>query len=263
MFTVVEIAQEKRRRRRATPELLRVPLPERTFFYVLRGSRRSEPRTLLRMAARCAPDVLTALPIPPDAAVRRFTPRAFPLQRAAAALCAILPETRLPPQELSVGALDPDGALCGRTEMLLPLAADVRIVTRDPRRFGEDALHARRRFGASLTVGENAALLTDCGAVVCAAPEAAIRGVPVVLSCAPADGAFSLLPVQMPETYARLCPASVPHDLFAAALAEKCGVRAPALFACAGAAYGGEPLDVPRAAALWRARIGSCVKKFS
>ena len=40
-----------RKRRRREPEILRVPVPEGTFFYVLRGSRRSDPGTLLRLAA--------------------------------------------------------------------------------------------------------------------------------------------------------------------------------------------------------------------
>ena len=268
-FTAVEIADGKTRRKRrgARPELTRVPVPEGTFFYVLRGTKRTDPGTLFRTAARCAPDVLTSLPLPPDAPVRLFVPRLFPLRRAQTALCAILPKTRLPPQKLLVGAFDPDGALCGRTQALLPLSADVRIVTRRPERFDADILCARRLFGAMLTVGQDAALLARCDAVVCPGLHAALRDVPVVLSCVPADGAFSLLPVRLPDglvspvparlpdRFARLCPAQIPHDLFAAALAEKCGVRSPELYACDGVRYAGTAADADAAAAIWRARI--------
>ena len=257
MFTVVETADGKagRRRRRAQPELTRVPVPDGSFFYVLRMPRRSDPQAMFRLAARCAPVVLTTLQIPPDTGVRPFCPRMFPLRRAAAALCAILPQTRLPPQKLSVGVLDPEGALCGRTQALLPLASDVRIVTEDAQRFAADALRARRQFGASLTVGEDAALLARCGAVVCAVPDDAFAHVPVILACEPADGVFSLLPVQLPDSLARLCPAGIPPDLFAAALTERCGVQMPQLYACRGAVCGGEPLDAAQTAALWKMRI--------
>lgn len=256
-FTVLEIADGKRggKPRVRRPELVRVAVPGGSFFYVLRAPRRSDPQMLFRLAARCAPDVLTALPVPPDAPVRPFEPCAFPLRRAAAALCAILPLTRLPPQKLTVGAADPQGALCGRTQMLLPLASDVRIVTRQPDAFAFDALSARRRFGVSLTVGEDASLLAHCDAVVCAAPDEAFRDVPLLLSCMPSDGAFSPLPVRLPDSLARLCPQSVPPDLFAAALAEKCGVRVPEWSACTGVLFADRPVQAEQAAALWRERI--------
>ena len=256
-FTAVEIADGKtgRKRRGVRPELTRVPVPEGTFFYVLRGTKRTDPGMLFRTAARCAPDVLTSLPLPPDVPVRLFVPRLFPLRRAQKVLCAILPKTRLPPQKLLVGAFDPDGALCGRTQALLPLSADVRIVTRRPERFDADILRARRLFGATLTVGQDAALLARCDAVVCAAPDEAFRDVPVVLSCVPADGVFSPVPARLPDRFARLCPAQIPHDLFAAALAEKCGVRSPELYACDGVRYAGTAADADAAAAIWRARI--------
>ena len=259
MFTVVEISDGKtgRKRHGRRPELLRVRVPEGSFFYVLRGARHSDPQMLFRIAARCAPVVVTALPVPPGTGVRAFEPRAFPLGRAAAALCAILPQTRLPPQNLSVGVYDPDGALCGGTQKLLPLASDVRIVTRQPERFDGDALLARRRFGASLTVGTDETLLARCHAVVCSAPDPAFRGVPVILSCVPAQDAFFLLPVRLPENLARLCPAGVPADLFAAALAERCGVRTQRLYACRGTGFGAEQLDVCETASAWRMRIGN------
>ena len=256
-FTVLEIADVKtgRKRRRGRPELVRVPVPEGSFFYVLRAPRRTELSTLFRVAARCAPDVLTALPIPAGAGVRPFVPRIFPMHRAAAALCAILPQTCLPPQKLSVGVLDPGGALCGRTDALMPLAADVRIVTDEPQRFDADALLARRQFGASLTTGRDAALLADCDAVICPTPDMAFRHVPVILSCVPADGAFSLLPMLLPERYARLCPQSIPPDLFAAALAEKCGVRVPELLACTGTVFGSACANAAQTADLWGEKI--------
>ena len=254
---MVQIADEKggRRRRKSQPELVRVPVPAGSFFYVLRARRGSDPHALFSVAARCAPEVLTALQVPPDAAVRPFTPRVFPMRRAVAALCDLLPRTRLPPRTLAVGVLDPDGALCGGTQALLPLASDVRVVTRDAQRFAPDVFAARRRFGASLTVGEDDALLAGCDAVVCRAPVEATLRAPVVLSCAPAEDVFSLLSVQLPDVYARLCPRGVPPDLFAAALTEKCGVREAALYACRGVAFGGECPDAAQTAALWRARI--------
>lgn len=261
-FTVLEIADggSGKRQRRRRPELTRVPVRGGSFFYVLRVPRHSDLSVSLRLAARCAPVVVTTLPVQPDACVRLFVPRAFSLRRASAALCAILPRTRLPPQKLTVGALDPDDALCGGTQTLLPLASDVRIVTQKPDLFRADASAARRRFGASLTVDTDASLLTRCDAVVCAAPVEAIRNVPVVLSCEPADGVFSLLPVTLPEDLARLRPDSVPPDLFAAALAQRCGVRDAAFCACTGVSFDGRELDAEQAAALWRARI-LCVKK--
>ena len=240
-----------------------MPVPGGSFFYVLRVPRFTDPAQAFSLAARCAPEVLTALPIPPNAAARPFVPRTFPICRAFAALCTVLPLTRLPPQALSVGVLDPDGVLRGRMQALLPLAADVRVVTNDPRRFEADVLSARQRFGALLTVGEDAALLGRCDAVVCPAPEAAIRNVPVVLSCVPSDGAFSLADVPVPQAYARLCPDGTQGDLFAAALFEKCGVRAPELLACTGILRGGERLDVRRAALCWRARTETQRKKLS
>lgn len=264
-FTVLERADggRGRKRRGGQPELERVPVPGGTFFYVLRAPRRSDPEKLFRLAQRCTPCVLTTLPIPPDKAGRRFTPRAFPLRRAAAAMCAILPMMRLPPQTLALGVLDPDGALCGRTDVLLPLAADVRIVTNRPQQFARDVVFARRQFGAGVTVGEDAGLLCGCDAVVCGEPDEAFADVPVVLSCRPADGAYSLLPPKLPEEYARLCPASIPHELFAAALAEKCGVRSPALYACTGVDFDGVQTDDTQTAALWRQRIVDRRKIFS
>lgn len=257
MFTVLQAADGKtgRKRRRAQPELVRVPVPGGSFFYVLRMPRQGDAGTLFRLAARCAPVVLTTLPVPPDAGVRLFRPTVFPLRRAACALQTILPRTGLPPQKLSLGVLDPDGALRGAVQTLLPLASDVRVVTRDARQFDPDARSARRRFGAPLTVGEDASLLRRCDAVVCPAPDEAFRDVPVVLSCEAADGAFSLLPVCLPDSLARSCPASVPPDLFAAALAERCGVQMPELFACRGTVFDAAFLDVCGTAALWRLRI--------
>ncbi len=259
MFTVLEIADGKtaRKCRRSRPQLVRVQVRGGSFFYVLRVPRRGDLPAAFRMAARCAPVVLTALPVPPDMRVRLFEPRVFPLRRAAAVLCGILPRTRLPPQKLTVGVCDPDGALCGETHALLPLASDVRIVTGKPDAFAADALSARRLFGASLTVGEDAALLARCDAVVCAVPDAAFRDAPVILSCRPADGAFSLLPAQLPQAYAHLRPASVPTDLFAAALAERCGVRSPEWYDCRGTVFGEERPDAEETAALWRTCIES------
>ena len=184
-----------------------------------------------------------------------FRPYVFPMRRAAAALCRILPRAQLPPRELAIGVFDPDGALCGQTHPFLPLASDVRIVTRQAERFGTDVLTARRAFGASLTVGEDASLLRNCDAVVCVSPDEAFRGVPVVLSCIPAEDAFCVPPVRLPDSLARICPRSVPPDLFAAALTERCGLNVPDLYACTLVSFGGQQMDVQQAAQLWRSRI--------
>ncbi|MBQ7541716.1 MAG: hypothetical protein IJT44_05440 [Clostridia bacterium] len=254
MFTVVG-TENRRRIRRKAPTLGRVAVPHGVPFYVLRADRRFPTQALFSMAARCARDVLTSLPVPPGAPVRVFEPRLFPMRRAADVFVRLLREAALPPQTLSIGVYDPVAALCGRVSPLLPYAADVRIVTRRPVDFDADVLYAAKRFGAGLTVGESAALLTGCGAVVCAVPDEAFADAPAVLSCVRAAGVFSPVGAALPPAYARLCPPDVPPDLFAAALAELCGVCDAALYACSGVVFDGQNMRTEQAGALWRARF--------
>lgn len=254
MFTYIERTARGGPLRHRRQTLFKVPVPGGSPFYVLRAGERVPQDALLGTAARCAPVVLTDLPIPPDAPVQCFAPRLFPLRRAADALFRLLRETALPPQQVTLGICDPHGALRGRVCAFLPFAADVRIVTRDAAAYEADVRTAAREWGAGLTAGEDDALLGRCtvllGDAGCSGTDAPLR-----FSVLPGADALSPLPLALPPALEALRPASVDAERFAAALSELCGVPVPDEASADGVLFGARELDTAQAAALWRARF--------
>ena len=229
MFTYIEQFARSGRLRRARPQLSKVAVPGGSPFFILRAAARFPASELFRLAGRCAPVVLTDLPIPPDVPVRRFTPNAFPQRRTANALLCLLRDAALSPQRVTIGIRDPQGALRGQVCAFLPYAADVRIVTRNAGAFDADILCAVREWGAGLTAGEDDALLDDCTILM----DEKCCTVQDRLSIAPT-------PVVLPPVYEARRPQLVQPEMFAAALFELCGVQAPAILQTDGVLLDGE-----------------------
>lgn len=245
MFTCIVRSARSGRLRPARTQLSKVAVPGGSPFYILRANARVPADELFRLSSRCAPVVLTDLPIPPHAAVRGFEPYAFPLRRTAYALLRVLREAALPGQQVTIGIRDPRGALCGSVCGFLPYAADVRIVTQNAAAFDADVLHASREWGAGLTAGEDEALLHGC--MFHLGPD----------RCTVADRTIIVpQPAVLPQKYESRRPPFLEPELFCAALSELCGVDMPGETFQGGVIYDGRAVDFTQAAAMLRTRFG-------
>ena len=245
MFTCIERSARRSRLRPARTQLSKVAVPGGSPFYILRANARVPADELFRLSSRCAPVVLTNLPIPAHVPVRAFEPYAFPLRRTAYTLRRLLREAALPAQRVTIGVRDPRGALCGSVCAFLPYAADVRVVTQNAAACDADVLRASREWGAGLTAGEDEALLRGCTFCLekdgCTAPDGTV---------------MAPQPVELPPAYASRRPPCIEPALFCAALCELCGVVLPqeALPNCV--LFGGQTMDYTDAAARIRAQSG-------
>ena len=262
MFTVVQVESAGRRSRmrlrRMPPVLSNVSVPGGSPFYILRDSGRTPPQELFRLAARCAPFVLTDLEIPPNAHVRRFDPHVFLLRYAANTLIRLLAAAALAPQTVTLGICDLHGALHGQVCAFLRYAAEVRIVTQNVPGYDMDVRCAARDWGAGLTVGDNPQLLRGCTIVLYARPCPPVDA-PFRFGCAAAPDAFIPQPPCLPPLYTARRPDCVPPEQFAAALAELCGVHVLEQCACPGLLRNAEAFTLPEAADLWRVHYAEIV----
>ena len=237
MFTCIERSARRSRLRPARTQLSKVAVPGGSPFYILRANARVPADELFRLSSRCAPVVLTNLPIPAHVPVRAFEPYAFPLRRTAYTLRRLLREAALPAQQVTIGVRDPRGALCGSVCAFLPYAADVRVVTQNAAAFDADVLRASREWGAGLTAGEDEALLRGCTFRLekdgCTAPDGTV--------IAPS-------PLVLPPDCEARRPPYIEPALFCAALSELCGVRSMETRVGSGILLDGEPCDYAAAA---------------
>ena len=231
MFTVIVPEPYRRRfaeplRRRKTPMLCRVPVPHGASFYTLHVPYRGAfPwQSALDIVGKTPVLLPDGLHVPEGDPLRLFVPKRLPLLCAVQTVADALQKRDEKP--VSLGVLDPCGALCGYTACLLPLSADVRIVTDVPERFQADVHAAMRTYGAALTVRRERSVLAGCSVIVCESADG-IPGADAVYclrqnSCR-AD-TVCLSAFTMPDAYAALLPEGIDALTFASALYELCAV---------------------------------------
>lgn len=231
MFIVIDPEPYSRRfalpfRRRRMPTLCRVPVLHGAPFYTLHVPYRGAfpPQSVQRMVGKMPVLLPDGMRMPDEMPLRRFVPKRLPLLCAVQTVAELLQKRDVKPA--SFGVLDPHGALCGHTDCLLPLSADVRIVTDDPERFQKDVHTAMQVYGAALTVRRERTVLSGCSVIVCENADG-IPGAQTVYclrqSALRAD-TVRLSAFTMPDAYAALLPNGIDALTFASALYERCAV---------------------------------------
>ena len=237
------------RRRNALPALVRVDPPAGAPFFrlevpVRRG--RALPFAAMEQAAgrlrtrMLFPEGITPPPTPVarsaaqsqlEPGLRAFQPKRLPLLLCLRAAQHALRTAGVPARELRVTVVDTKGALSHAMELLVPLAGSLRVYTPDFSLYRAAAARLLHRYGATLILSDSAGCFAQSHVVVAddlrlftgreqgliftPDTETSLQGCRVVRCHLP----------QLPEAYAKLCPAGIDPLLFASALYELCGVK--------------------------------------
>lgn len=172
-------------------------------------------------AGRSGKNMLLPCGVTPPAAVNivRFKPSVFPLRlmlnTAAAQLGAEGALTR------SLLVSDSRAVLAPFIDIVVPLAAKIKIITDNPSLYFVAAQRVMERFGASLTISDSIGSTEKFDAAIVSEATELAR-----VNYAVADIGSSGRRLIIPDEYIRLCPSGIDVFDFAAALYECSGVRA-------------------------------------
>ncbi len=171
------------------------------------------------------------LSLPEDCGMTVFEPAVLPLKAALFNAVERLGECRVPPVKRRICVVDPMGILPDYIDLIMPLAAVVRVVTNTPELYITAVHRVMENFGAALPLTASAAVISDSHAVITAHSEK-VRCLPgtLVFSADEDDGTVPLPVYTLPERFAAVCSAKTDHFLFACALHELCGVSERELY---------------------------------
>jgi hypothetical protein len=167
----------------------------------------------------------------PDPGMREFKARRLPLMLAVRLAAEILRNCAVPPQDLRITFVDPDGNCTKGLEPLVMLAGSLRVYTHEPAAYRQTAASLLNRYGVTLLVSDSPQSFANADLVICD-NLSLLTGRERGLICT-SDNTRSLPDcrvarigqVFLPPPLDSLIPPDFDPVRFAAALYELCGVK--------------------------------------